>query len=108
MCDARPWSAGALDATSEQTKSPAASGIAKQMWSIGGAPSRRWSGRVRISDGVRRLIFALDLALDVRRERRVLSSMDDHALKDIGFNRSEAYAEARRSLWDIPRDRLLL
>ena len=64
--------------------------------------------RVRIADGILRLIFALGLALDVRRERRMLLSMDDRALKDIGFNRSEAYAEAHRSLWDIPRDRLCL
>jgi uncharacterized protein YjiS (DUF1127 family) len=69
---------------------------------------RRRSGRLRIADAFRRLIVALDLALDVRRERRMLLSMDDHALKDIGFNRSDAYAEAHRPLWDIPRDRLLL
>jgi hypothetical protein len=86
----------------------AVSGTATQVWSIGGALSRCRSGRIRITVGIRRLIFAPDLALVVQRERRMLSSMDDDTLKDIGFNRSEAYAEARRSLWDIPRDRLLL
>jgi uncharacterized protein YjiS (DUF1127 family) len=108
MCDARSWNARAFDATPGQTKSAAVGGAAKRVRSIAGAPSRRRSGRVRIANGIRRLLFAMDLALDVRRERRMLLNMDDHALKDIGFSRSEAYAEARRPLWDIPRDRLLL
>jgi uncharacterized protein YjiS (DUF1127 family) len=68
----------------------------------------RWPDRFRITHGIRRLIFGLDLVLDVRCERRMLLRMDDRALKDIGLSRSEAYAEARRSLWDIPRERLLL
>jgi uncharacterized protein YjiS (DUF1127 family) len=104
MCDAQPWSARLLDARLGKTKS-AAGGAARKARSIAGAPSLRRSG---LGDGLRRLIFALDLVLEVRRERRMLLSMDDHALKDIGFSRSEAYAEARRALWDIPRDRLLL
>lgn len=66
------------------------------------------AGRVRIAGGIRRLICVLDLALEVRRERRMLLSMDDRALKDIGFNRSKACAEACRSFWDIPIDRLRL
>jgi uncharacterized protein YjiS (DUF1127 family) len=63
-------------------------------------------GRVRIADGIRRLLVVLDLALEVRRERRMLLSLNDRALKDIGFSRGEAWAEACRSLWDIPRNRL--
>ncbi len=108
MCDAQPWSAGPPDARRRQTKSAAVSGAARKARSIARAPSLCRPGRVGIGDGLRRLIFALDLALDVRRERRMLLSMDDHALKDIGFSRSEVYAEARRPLWDLPRDRLLL
>jgi uncharacterized protein YjiS (DUF1127 family)/cyanate permease len=80
----------------------------KHTWSIARALPPCRPGLVGVVGGVRRLIFALDLALDVRRERRMLLSMDDRALKDTGFNRGEAYAEARRPLWDIPRDRLLL
>lgn len=52
-------------------------------------------------------MVVLDLALEVPRERLNLLSMNDHALKDIGLSRNEASAEADRSLWDIPRDRLL-
>jgi uncharacterized protein YjiS (DUF1127 family) len=65
-------------------------------------------GLVRIARIIRRLISILDLALQVRRERRMLLSMDDRALKDIGLSRSEVCAEACRSLWEIPRDRLWL
>jgi uncharacterized protein YjiS (DUF1127 family) len=68
----------------------------------------RRPGLFRIADGIRRLILDLDLVLEVRCERLMLLRMDDRALKDIGLSRGEAYAEARRSLWDIPRDRLLL
>ena len=73
------------------------------MWDVA-----RRSGPFHIADGFRHLMFHLDLVLDVRCERRMLLRMDDRALKDIGLSRSEAYAEARRSLWDIPRKRLLL
>jgi uncharacterized protein YjiS (DUF1127 family) len=50
----------------------------------------------------------VELAIEVRRERRTLLSLDDRALKDIGLSRSQAWAEACHSLWDIPRDRLWL
>jgi uncharacterized protein YjiS (DUF1127 family) len=36
----------------------------------------------------------------------MLLGMDDRALKDMGFNRGDAYAEAYRPFWDIPADRL--
>jgi len=74
------------------------------MWSktCAASPARRIAG------GIVRLICLLDLALEVRRERRMLLSLDDRVLRDIGLSRCEAWAEAHRSLWDIPHDRLLL
>jgi uncharacterized protein YjiS (DUF1127 family) len=51
-------------------------------------------------------LLALELALKVRRERRDLASLDERALKDIGFSSGEAFAEAGRSFWDVPADRL--
>jgi uncharacterized protein YjiS (DUF1127 family) len=52
-----------------------------------------------------RLFGAIELALQVRRERRVLLAMDDRMLKDLGLN-GIAYAEASRPFWDVPVDRL--
>jgi uncharacterized protein YjiS (DUF1127 family) len=78
----------------------------KHMRSIACAPSPSHPGLINIVEGVRRLISALDTALEVRRERQMLLSMDDRALKDIGVNRSKAWTEANRSFWDIPVDRL--
>jgi uncharacterized protein YjiS (DUF1127 family) len=52
-----------------------------------------------------RLIGTIELALQVRRERRTLLGMDARMLKDLGLNGS-AYAEASRPFWDVPADRL--
>ena len=68
--------------------------------------SRPWFSLGRVAGHIRRHILAFELALQVRRERRMLLSMDDRALKDVGFNRGDAYAEAHRSFWDVPVDRL--
>ncbi len=68
----------------------------------------QWPGLAHVAGRVWHLIFVVELALEVRRERLMLLSMDDRALKDIGFNRGKAYAEARRWFWDIPGDRLAL
>jgi uncharacterized protein YjiS (DUF1127 family) len=76
--------------------------------SITRALSPQWLGLGCIAGRVWYLILVLELALEVRRERHMLLSLDDSALKDIGFNRGKAYAEARRSFWDIPSDRLRL
>src|SRR4029453_19042996 len=53
-----------------------------------------------------RLIDAIELAIEVRRERRMLLGLDDHTLKDLGLARGDAYAEATRACWDVPVDAL--
>jgi uncharacterized protein YjiS (DUF1127 family) len=39
-------------------------------------------------------------AAERRRSRRVLLSLNDEQLKDIGLSRSQAYAEAVRPFWE--------
>jgi uncharacterized protein YjiS (DUF1127 family) len=76
------------------------------MSSIALTQSRPATGLSRFAGRIRFLLATLWLALQVRRERRALLALDDAALKDLGFNRSDAYAEAQRSFWDVPADRL--
>ena len=76
------------------------------MSSIALSLARPWSGLTRFGRSVSRLVPTVELALQVRRERRLLSSMDDRALADLGFDRSQARNEARRGFWDVPLDRL--
>ena len=78
------------------------------MPSITRAPWRPRLDLAHMGDRIRHLIVVLELASQIWRERRMLLGMDDRALGDIGFSRGDAYAEAYRSLWDIPRDRLHL
>ena len=52
-----------------------------------------------------RFMRAFELALQVRRERRMLLGMDDRTLKDLGLS-GIAHAEASRPFWDVPLDRL--
>jgi uncharacterized protein YjiS (DUF1127 family) len=70
------------------------------------APVPYWAGGAGIADRVQRFIRVLELALDVRHERQMLLRLDDGALKDVGLSRADAWAEARRPLWEIPSDRL--
>lgn len=51
----------------------------------------------RISLGTR-----LAQSYGIWRQRQALKSLDDKALRDIGVTRSQADAEARRSVWDAP------
>lgn len=39
---------------------------------------------------------------EIWRQRQALKRLDTAALRDIGVTRSEADAEARRSIWDAP------
>jgi uncharacterized protein YjiS (DUF1127 family) len=69
--------------------------------------SRLGGGLARTGKRIARLIRTIELALQVRRERRILLGMDDRMLKDLGLNGS-ANAEAARPFWDVPTDRLHL
>ena len=64
-------------------------------------PARRASLHQRIVG----FLHAFELALQVRRERRMLLGMDDRTLKDLGLS-GIAHAEASRPFWDVPLDRL--
>lgn len=46
-------------------------------------------------------LLALGLAAHAR-SRRHLGLLDDHLLRDIGLDRTQALAEAARPLWDAP------
>lgn len=65
-------------------------------------------GRSLVSASVAFFSFlgAIGLALQVRAERRHLLSLDERALKDMGFNKGQAQIEGNRSFWDLPIDRI--
>jgi uncharacterized protein YjiS (DUF1127 family) len=69
------------------------------------AISRLGGGLARTGARLACLMGAIELALQVRRERRILLAMDDRMLKDLGLN-GIAYGEATRAFWDVPADRL--
>jgi uncharacterized protein YjiS (DUF1127 family) len=75
------------------------------MCKSGPATARFGGGLAQTGARLARLIGTIELALQVRRERRTLLGMDDRMLKDLGLNGS-AYAEASRPFWDVPADRL--
>ena len=52
-----------------------------------------------------RLLSAIELALEVSRERQMLRGLDERALKDLGL-KGKAEAEASRPFWDVPIERL--
>jgi uncharacterized protein YjiS (DUF1127 family) len=52
-----------------------------------------------------RFLSTIELALEVRRERRMLRGLDERALKDLGL-KGKADAEASRPFWDVPSQRL--
>ncbi|HET7410470.1 MAG TPA: DUF1127 domain-containing protein [Paracoccaceae bacterium] len=40
--------------------------------------------------------------IGIARERRHLSELSDHALRDIGVTREQAIREAARPFWNVP------
>lgn len=46
--------------------------------------------------------LSLRAFLDISRQRRALSRLNDAALADIGLSRLDAIAEAKRPAWDVP------
>jgi uncharacterized protein YjiS (DUF1127 family) len=75
------------------------------MSDIAPAAARLGGGLARTGTRIARLLGRIELAIQVRRERRILLGMDDRMLKDLGLN-GIAYAEASRPFWDVPADRL--
>jgi uncharacterized protein YjiS (DUF1127 family) len=69
------------------------------------AVSRLGERLARTGARIAHLIGTIELALQVRRERRILLGMDARMLKDLGLN-GNAHAEASRPFWDVPADRL--
>ena len=47
-------------------------------------------------------ISFMSQAIAVRRQRLALRSLDDDALADIGITKSQAEAESKRPVWDVP------
>jgi len=64
------------------------------------------SGIAHFGRRISSTLATLELALQVRRERRMLHSLDARTLKDLGFDRSDIHVEAERAFWDLPVDRL--
>jgi uncharacterized protein YjiS (DUF1127 family) len=70
------------------------------------AQSRSWSGIAQFGRRISILFANLALAMQVRRERRMLQALDARTLKDLGFNHSDVHAEGDRTFWDLPVDRM--
>ena len=76
------------------------------MSSFASAALRPWTGLTHFATGLSNLALTIGLAMQVRKERRLLMRLDDRALQDIGFDKGRAYNEASRTFWDVPVDRL--
>ena len=69
------------------------------------APTKSQPGERSSPGRWARFLYALRVAFRVRRECRLLLGMDERMLKDLGLS-GIAHAEASRSFWDVPVDRL--
>jgi uncharacterized protein YjiS (DUF1127 family) len=69
------------------------------------ARTRTRPGSVRFGRRFAQLFLSIELALQVRRERRMLAGLSDGMLKDVGLTRADVQRETGRALWDLPAER---
>jgi uncharacterized protein YjiS (DUF1127 family) len=75
------------------------------MSSLASAALRPWIGLTHFATRLSNLAQSLGLAMQVRKERRMLMRLDDRALQDLGFDKGRAFNEASRTFWDLPANR---
>jgi uncharacterized protein YjiS (DUF1127 family) len=66
---------------------------------------RKQTGHGRAGAYLFEVIEFVQRAGAVARQRRALMRLGDSALKDFGASRADAWNEAGRSWWDLPKDR---
>ena len=73
-----------------------------------GAETRREQGsttwRQRRGSYILEVVAFIGRAGEVARQRRALLKLGDSALKDFGASRADAWNEAKRPWWDLPRE----
>lgn len=69
------------------------------------APHRLGGADIRAKSVLTAAAGWVEAAFRTARERRALMRLDEHALKDIGLSRADAYAEWSRPFWDVPGQR---
>jgi uncharacterized protein YjiS (DUF1127 family) len=65
----------------------------------GGESARRRTGR-----GLFEIVAFMQRVGEVARQRRALLQLGDSALKDFGVSRADAWNEASKPWWDLPKD----
>ena len=68
-------------------------------------PSAQQLTRKSVVAGVSGALVHVRFMNRIWHERRMLASLDDNALKDIGLNRADVEREVGRSLFDLPTRR---
>lgn len=62
--------------------------------------------RWMLNDCIQQWINYINLCIAIKREREALAKLTDAEIHDLGIHRADADAEARRSFFDIPEDRM--
>jgi uncharacterized protein YjiS (DUF1127 family) len=58
-----------------------------------------WYAQGRLSDCAGRIAQTGLIWLERARQRRALSELNDHMLRDIGLTRADAWAESEKPFW---------
>lgn len=58
----------------------------------------------RLGSRLFEVVAFVERASQVARQRRALLRLGDSALKDFGASRADAWNEASRPWWDLPKD----